>query len=299
MLDYSLLEALRAVEKEGSFERAAHSLRISPSAVSQRIKLLEERVGAVLINRRSPATATPQGTYLCRHVDAVMLLESTFLNNNQTLLKASQTDRVSIKVAVNDDSLSSWFMKVLKTNAERPQPFMLELSIEDQDYSIQQMRDGAVLAAITAEDKPVQGFRSQFLGTHLYRAVAHKDFIERYFSQGVTAAAIEHAPALHYSSEDDLQTQWLKQVFGTHIPHDHYVLPSSHGFVHACLNCLGWAVHPGLMVDEYIARGELTELVPGAVLEKPLYWHYSRLIADAIEPLTKMIVDAGKTSLQQ
>ena len=41
MLDYAGLEALSAVVREGSFERAAHKLHISPSAVSQQVLLME------------------------------------------------------------------------------------------------------------------------------------------------------------------------------------------------------------------------------------------------------------------
>ena len=51
MLDYSALSALAAVIREGSFERAAQSLHVTPSAVSQRIRLLEERLGCALVVR--------------------------------------------------------------------------------------------------------------------------------------------------------------------------------------------------------------------------------------------------------
>ena len=40
MLDYAALSALAAVIREGSFERAAGALHVSPSAVSQRIRAL-------------------------------------------------------------------------------------------------------------------------------------------------------------------------------------------------------------------------------------------------------------------
>ena len=46
MLDYKLIEALAMVTAEGGFEKAAQSLLITQSAVSQRIKALEELTGA-------------------------------------------------------------------------------------------------------------------------------------------------------------------------------------------------------------------------------------------------------------
>ena len=40
MLDYASLAALAAVVREGSFERAARALHVTPSAVSQRVRTL-------------------------------------------------------------------------------------------------------------------------------------------------------------------------------------------------------------------------------------------------------------------
>ena len=75
MLDYASLSALAAVVREGSFERAARALHVTPSAVSQRIRLLEERIGCALVVRGQPCQATETGRRLCQHVDRVRLLE--------------------------------------------------------------------------------------------------------------------------------------------------------------------------------------------------------------------------------
>ncbi len=45
MLDYASLEALSTVVRTGSFDKAARQLHVTASAVSQRVKALEERVG--------------------------------------------------------------------------------------------------------------------------------------------------------------------------------------------------------------------------------------------------------------
>ncbi len=57
MFDYKLLSALAAVVEQAGFERAAQVLGLSQSAISQRIKLLEARVGQPVLVR-----ATPHGT---------------------------------------------------------------------------------------------------------------------------------------------------------------------------------------------------------------------------------------------
>ena len=76
MLDESLLAAIAAVAREGSFERAARVLHVTPSAVSQRVRLLEERIGAALIVRGQPCVPTEIGGRLCRHAALVSVLEA-------------------------------------------------------------------------------------------------------------------------------------------------------------------------------------------------------------------------------
>jgi LysR family transcriptional regulator (chromosome initiation inhibitor) len=53
-IDYRLLEAFAAVLDEGGFERAATRLGLTQSAVSQRIRSLEDGMGRFLILRESP-----------------------------------------------------------------------------------------------------------------------------------------------------------------------------------------------------------------------------------------------------
>lgn len=298
MLDYDLLEALLAVEQEGSFEGASRSLRISSSAVSQRIRTLEERIGAITVKRQTPAMPTEFGHKLCRHAEKVMALEEELIKENQESFLAMEQGTKVIKLVVNDDSLSSWFIEVLKTEAIRDQRLRFHLSIADQDHSIELMKSGAVLAAISIHKTPAAGFRSTFLGTHVYRATASPEFLNRFFPDGVTKEAMEAAPALRYSALDNLQKQWLRQVFDEDLEPSSHVIPSSYGFVDACLNHVGWAMNPSGMVEEHIKNRKLVEVVPGQVLKKPLYWHYSRAIEPSLRATTKSVVQAAVKQLQ-
>ena len=60
-MDYKLLKALAAVLDAGGFEKAAQHLNLTQSAVSQRIRLLEDQIGAILLTRTSPPVATEAG----------------------------------------------------------------------------------------------------------------------------------------------------------------------------------------------------------------------------------------------
>ena len=175
----------------------------------------------------------------------------------------------------------------------------MEISIADQDYSIDQMKMGSALAAISIDKNPVQGFQSTYLGTHIYRATASPEFMYRYFPDGVCVDTLEKAPALRYSSQDDLQLQWIQQVFGETVYPQSHTIPSSHGFVSACLSHVAWGMNPALMVDELIAEGKLVELVSAQTLNKPLYWHCSRVIAEPFKRFSKTVIGEATRLLDQ
>ena len=75
------LEAFIAVIEEGSFDRAAKRLFITPSALSQRVRALEDRLGAVLVRRETPAAATAAGEKLLMRANAMRLLEGEALSD--------------------------------------------------------------------------------------------------------------------------------------------------------------------------------------------------------------------------
>ena len=107
MLDYPSLAAVAAVVREGTFERAAAALGITPSAVSQRVRGLEERLGAILIVRGQPCQPTALGRTLCAHLDRVRLLEHDLAPALGPAAGAGE--RLTVPVAVNADSLATWF----------------------------------------------------------------------------------------------------------------------------------------------------------------------------------------------
>ena len=172
MLDYASLSAVAVVVREGSFERAARALNVTPSAISQRVKQLEDRLGGVLIVRGQPCTATEMGRLICRHVEQVGMLEHELHGTLPRLIPAGSTDeRVTIRVAVNADSLGTWFMRAMTSFLEVDRA-LLNVAIDDQEHTQQWLRAGDVLAAVTADSQPVQGCDSIALGKMKYCAVA-------------------------------------------------------------------------------------------------------------------------------
>ena len=285
MLDYPQLQALSAVHRRGSFDLAAASLGITPSAVSQRIKALEDRIGALLIQRGQPCTATETGLRLIHHFDAVMLME--------VALPLPDPAPAAVRIAVNADSLATWVIPALSAC-----PGMLfDIVIDDQDVSQDWLRRGEVAGAITSHPGPLQGCDTVPLGCLRYHATASPNFVARWLADGVTLATLTRAPALTFSDKDRLQSDWLATHLGQGIAYPTHRLASSQGFVDAALAGLGWGMNPAPLVAGYLAAGRLVELIPGTPLDIALHWQFARRTAPALEPLTRALRTAAKRVL--
>lgn len=297
MLDYPSLFALAAVVREGSFERAARALHVTPSAVSQRVRLLEERVGCALVVRGQPCEATEAGRRLCRHVDYVRMLEHEL----QTDIPAFAQDdpaRVDVPVAVNADSLATWFMPSVVTFSANAR-VLLQVVVDDEGHTAQWLRGGQVLAAVTATEQPAAGCNSQPLGAMRYVAAASPSFVKQYFRRGVDAPSLAQAPSLSFNFKDELQQRWVESLCGHRVELPRHSLPSSHAFVVAALGGMGWGMHPLAMVQEHLADGRLVELRPRRALDVPLFWQQARIASALLGELSGAVMAAARRGLVQ
>jgi LysR family transcriptional regulator, chromosome initiation inhibitor len=290
MLDYAHLAALAAFVRTGSFERAAQQLNVTPSAVSQRVKLLEERLGAVLVVRGQPCTATPAGQHLCRHAEQVALLETSL----RRTLPGLQPDSApaTLRIAVNADSLATWFVAAMAGT----EGYLFDLVLDDQDHSADWLRRGEVVAAVTAHGRPIQGCDCHPLGALRYTATASPAFRDRWFPEGFTAAAAARAPCLVFNQKDRLQALWLRQALGTEVQPPLHWLPSSQAFVDAALAGLGWGMNPEALAAGHLDAGRLVALRDHP-LDVPLFWQQSRIVDALLRDVTRAVLRAARATL--
>jgi len=281
MFEHPQLEALSAVIRLGSFDAAAVQLSVTPSAISQRIKQLEDRIGAVLVLRGQPCTATPMAQKLLVHNDHRHLLEKELAAD----LGLGAQATAPVRIAVNADSLCSWLLPALA----QIDGFLFDLIIDDQDHSEAWLKRGEVVAAITSRTTPLQGCDCFSLGALRYRATASPAFMARYFHDGLTAQNFANAPALTFNAKDRLQRDWVAGVLGHPVSMPSHYIASSHGFVDAALLGIGWGMNPEYLVKEHIAAGRLVELMPERAMETPLSWQVNRLTSRAIAPITAAV----------
>lgn len=283
MYDYAALEALSEIIRRGSFEAAADRLGLTPSAVSQRIKGLEERLGTVLIHRGPPATGTETGLRLMQHLDQVRLLE-------QSMDHRIRPDGIPavLRIAVNADSLATWFPPVM-----RALPVLYDLVIDDQDHARDWLRRGEVSAAITSSATPVAGCDVIPLGHMRYHAMATPEFTRTHFPNGITPESLTIAPVTAFNRKDALQTQWAERAAGQRIRLSGHMVPSTQGHAQMVRLGLGWGMIPEFMPDPALAT-----LNPDLPLDVPLYWQVTRAMATALKPLTRAISKRAAENLR-
>src|SRR4051812_41583555 len=90
------LTAFESIARHRSFTKAAQELFLTPSAISQRLRQLEERLGAQLVVRtRTSVQLTSDGA---RYVEAVRDALSKLATASQTFSGAAATKRLRLGV---------------------------------------------------------------------------------------------------------------------------------------------------------------------------------------------------------
>lgn len=296
-IDNAQLAAFAAVLSEGTFDQAARKLNVTPSAISQRIKLLEDRLGQILIQRTTPCKATAAGRVLQRYAEEVALLEAEIFAEMGANAESAST-AVRIPIVVNADSLDSWFSDVFEAVAIDGS-IALDIRTEDQDHSVALLREGTVMAGVSATATPIQGCRVEPLGVMRYLAVASPVFCERYYSAGIDAETLNAAPMLMFNKKDALQGVFASRLTdGVLSPPSHFV-PSTRAFFEASCRGLGWGMIPEQIVAAALRLGELREIAPQHWLDIPLFWHRWRLGSKSLDLISALVHQAAGKALRE
>ncbi|KLL96093.1 LysR family transcriptional regulator ArgP [Rhodococcus rhodochrous] len=282
-LDFAQLRTFATVLDEGTFEGAAAVLRVTPSAVSQRIKSLEQHVGQVLLRRTRPVSATAAGEVVMRLARQVARLEQDAAE--ELGLGADTGSYATIPLVVNADSMSTWMLRALARMPVRYRA-LFELHREDEFHSTDLLRDGTAMAAVTSVPEPVQGCTSEKLGAMRYHAMASVDFAERWFPEGMTPTELREAPMLTFDRKDDMQDRFVRKRTRRRLNPPRNYVPGALEFVEAARLGLGWAMLPDAMVAD---TTDLVSLAPDDPIAVPLYWQRWRLDSPVLDALTDAV----------
>lgn len=285
------LAALVAIADHGTFDAAARHLHVTPSAVSQRIRALESTVGQVVVQRVVPCRPTAAGETLLRLARQTQLLYDEAADD----LAHGHRSHVDLPVAVNADSLATWFRDVLGEIAGWAD-VALRVHVEDQAWSADLLRRGDVLGAVTSEPVAVQGCSVEPLGTLRYVPAATPELIERFRrGRGVDWAAM---PVVVFNEKDTLQHDVLREHGVTAPPRTHRV-PTSADFLEAVRLGLGWGAVPEPQLRPAIEEGTLVPLTARGHVDVRLFWQRWRLDSPALARLTDAVRAAGSARLRR
>ncbi|GAA1517412.1 LysR family transcriptional regulator (chromosome initiation inhibitor) [Agromyces terreus] len=310
-----LARTLAAVIDEGTFDAAARRLRVTPSAVSQRIKALEQQLGRVLVVRSKPVRATEAGGAVVRLARQVALLEHDTLaefgleagapdgagraqgaDGSAASGAARPARPVTLPLAVNADSLATWFLPALARVARR-HPVVFDLHRDDQDFTVGLLESGTVMGAVTSQATPVAGCLVRPLGVMRYEAVATPEFAARWGLGGDAADAFEAAPVVEFDRRDDLQRGYLAaRGLDADLPPRHFV-PASSDFASAVRLGLGWGLLPGFQSSDGLASGGLVRL-GGPHVDVPLHWQQWNLRSPLLDAVADALAEEAATALR-
>ena len=286
------VRTLLAVADEGTFDAAAAVLHVTPSAVSQRVKALERRTGSVLVTRTKPARLTGPGQGVVRVARRLAALER---DARAELGMSGAGEPVRLPVAVNADSLATWFLPALARVGTEP-PVCFELHREDQDHTTTLLRDGTVMAAVTSSAVPVQGCSVRPLGGLRYLPAANPAFARRWFT-GELAEDLARAPVVVYDRRDDLQDAFARAVSGRPASGARHYVPASEAFAEAVTQGLGWGMVPSVQAAPRLRAGTLVTLADRPV-DVPLYWQQWKLDSPALTALADAVAAVAAGALR-
>lgn len=292
------LEQLRtfaAVMEEGTLEAAARSLCVTPSAISQRLKAMEDAAGQILLQRTSPVRPTSAGEAVLRFARQLRQLD---WDVRQELGASGAPPGSPIPLVVNADSLSTWFLPAL---ASLPPDLgaCFELRREDEQHSTQLLRTGAVMAAVTATPEPVQGCSVEPLGSLRYRAVAARRYVQRWWPNGAELVVGSLMPVVDFDRKDDLQAGFFRSVTGADLAAPRHYVPSSGEFAQAIRLGLGWGLLPEQHCTADLDSGDLVELAPGNPVDVSLYWQRWKIDSPVLNHLTAAVRETASLQLRQ
>jgi LysR family transcriptional regulator (chromosome initiation inhibitor) len=293
MYDYKLLEAFCAVVEYGGFERAAEKLFITQSAVSQRVRQLEDAAKSVLLVRSNPPVPTDTGRAFIAHFNKVRTLEGEL---EKTLSHEEDCGFTSVSIGLNADTLATWFFDAVEEVVKRER-ILLKLRVDDQEVTHGMLKNGEVSGCISTRSTPMQGCSVYYLGKTVYRMYVSPEKKKEWFPNGFTEAALQNVPVIIYNERDTLHTQMFRNALGREsVAHPELYIPSVEKYLDAVIRGFGIGMMPHQQCREYLEKGIIADAAEPCTVEAHLYWHRWNIGSKPLDALTKALIRYCKDS---
>lgn len=254
------LEALRTfvvVVEQGSFTRAAATLGVAKSTVSQRVRDLEAALGVPLLQRSTrKMSLTEAGQELfSRGHEIVGAANEAQLAVGQMSAEAVGTLRVSVPVSFGQRYLGQVVAQLL---VEHPR---LNIIIDLADRAVDLIEDRYDLTLrVGGVTEP--NLVAQRIGTTRHRVVAAPAYVRRHGTPRSVPALVEHE-CLLYAHQREPSTWRFEGPDGAQSVKVSGRLVANHGdlLADAAIAGLGLAWLPDFIVETAVQRGDLQVLL--------------------------------------
>lgn len=291
--DRQQLETFLAVVEARHFGRAARALNVTRGAVSQRIIALEEAFGTPLLIRNG-VTPTPAGETLLAHIQMLKLLEADTIRR----IKPETNGRTKISIAVNADSLATWFEPVACAIAKKN--CALEILVDDQDFTLPVLLRGEAIGCVSTASRAPIGFVAEPIGAMEYQCVAAPDFFKVYFPSGINLHSILSAPAVLFNRKDGIHAAFVEEVLG--FPASGYAthyFPSPVSLLMAVREGVGYGLVPAMQVRPLVNGGDLIAVAPQKNVFVNLYWHHWEIAPENARSINDIVMRHAREALIQ
>jgi LysR family transcriptional regulator (chromosome initiation inhibitor) len=293
IFDRQQLETFAVVVELRNFGIAAKALNVTRGAISQRIIALEEALGVPLLVRDGNVP-TPAGEALLRHIQTLKLMEADTLDQ----IKPDNNGRTKIAVAVNADSLATWFEPIACIIAKKN--FALELIVDDQDFTLPVLIRGEAIGCVSTASSAPTGFVADAIGAMEYECVATPSFCKAHFPHGLNLHDILAAPTVLFNRKDGIHAAFLERLLGFPISgYAVHYFPSPVALLMAVRAGAGYGLVPSMQVQPLVDSGELVALAPHSRVFVNLYWHHWEKAPPNARAISKMVMQYARKALTQ
>jgi LysR family glycine cleavage system transcriptional activator len=251
------LRVLGACVRHGNFSRAAAELRITPTAVSQRMRALEDRLGAKLFRRHGPRlTTTARARALGQRVEHALALINTAVDDFRRI-------RQPLRVTCAPTFAARWLLPRLAAYHALPGADAIAL-----DATQDLLPPGAFDVAVRSGTAPWPGYQAAKILSEQRTPMLSPRLSPA--GKRITVRSLLKLPLI----PDPSWSEWFK-LAGLAGAKPHFVatrFPNYELEAQAAVQGIGVALLSTILFAELVAQGALIAPFPRAVANPNSYW---------------------------
>jgi DNA-binding transcriptional LysR family regulator len=261
ILRNSLLETFQTVARLGTAHAAAKELRVTQTAITQRIKALEAGLSMTLFLRsRRGMALTDEGKALLQYFTSCREIEGQFLS----LIHGTNRQEVSLRIVGPTSAISTRVAENIEP-LYFDYPFLkLHLRSDDHENRIEMLRQGETDLAIVSRNQIPNEMDSKLLKPDRYLLVASHKWKGRRLSDILVNERI-----IDFYESDDTTFKYLSH-FGMNAKRERLFINENEALIRMFIAGVGFGTLTESVAHPYLGTGKLISLNRGQAVEDPL-----------------------------